>query len=130
MGDAQELDSPDLRASAIPPNVRTRSFFTISDKEWLNLERAELAALKMSLGITRYAMNDLVYQEAGWLPLREECCLRCAHFEARCFAMPNTVMESLGKGFARSVKRNSLARKHPRVSKDYSPLGLQPPCTL
>ena len=29
--------------------------------------------------------------------------------------MPNTVRESLGKGFARSAKRNTLARKRPRV---------------
>ena len=97
------------------------AYFTITDNEWLDLERAELAALKMSLGVPRYAVNDLVYQEAGWLPLREECRLRCAHFEARCSATPNTVRESLGKDFACSAKRNSVARKHPRVFRTTAP---------
>ena len=109
-------------------------YFTISDNEWLDLERAELEALKMSLGVPRYAVNDLVYQGAGRLPLREECCLRCAHFEARCFDTPNTVRESLGKGFARSVKRNSVAQKYPRVFRTTAPLPPYPrptpPCTL
>ena len=98
------------------------AYFTITDNEWLDLERAELAALKMSLGVPRHAVNDLVYQEVGWLPLREECRLRCAHFEARCSATPNTVRQSLGKGFTRSAKRNSIARKRPKVFRTTAPM--------
>ena len=58
------------------------AFITSTDSLWLDLELAELAALKAALGLPRYAINDLVYQEVGWLPLREESRLRCAHFEA------------------------------------------------
>ena len=59
------------------------AYCTISDKQWLDLERAEMAALKAALGLQIYALNDLIYQEVGWLPLREESRLRCAHFKAR-----------------------------------------------
>ena len=61
MGDAKEIDTSDWRASAIPPEA----YFTFTETEWLDLERAELAALKMSPGVPRHAVNDLVYLEAG-----------------------------------------------------------------
>ena len=71
-----------------------------TDTLWLDLERAELAAFRVTLGLPRYAINDLVYQEVGWLPLREESSLRCAHFEPRACTVPNTVRKGLGTDFA------------------------------
>ena len=100
------------------------AFITATDSLWLDLERAELAALKAALGLPRYAINDLVYQEVGWLPLREESRLRCAHFEARACTVPNTVREVLGTDFAPAhcIQRNKLARKRPRLFRSTAPL--------
>ena len=46
------------------------AFITATDSLWLDLERAELAALKAALGLPSYPVNDLVYKEVRWLPLR------------------------------------------------------------
>ena len=54
------------------------AFITTSDSLWLDLEWVELLALKVALGLPRYAINNLVYQEAGWLPLPKGSRLRCA----------------------------------------------------
>ena len=67
------------------------AFITATDSLWLDLKQA----LKAALRLPRYAVNDLVYQEVEWLPLQEESCLRCAHFEARACTVPNTVREVL-----------------------------------
>ena len=97
---------------------------TLAESQWKELEQAELAALKVALGLPKYAVNDLVYQEAGWLPLREECRLRCAHFEARCFMVQNNVKEALGQDFApaRGIRRDKLARQCPLVYKATVPM--------
>ncbi|KAL8559999.1 hypothetical protein ACOMHN_041470 [Nucella lapillus] len=58
-------------------------FITAPTTQWQRLARTELAALKHALGVCRGALNALVYQEAGWLPLKEECSHRCANFEIR-----------------------------------------------
>ena len=58
------------------------AFITTTDSLWLDLEWAELLALKVALGLPRCAINNLVYQEVGWLLLSEESCLRCAHYKA------------------------------------------------
>ena len=60
----------------------------------------------------------------GWLPLREESRLRCAHFEARACTVPNTVREVLETDFApaRCIQRDKLARKRPRLFRTTAPL--------
>ena len=100
------------------------AFITATDSHWLDLERAELAALKAALGLPRYAINDLVYQEVEWLPLQEESRLRCAHFEARACTVPNTVREVLGTDCAPAhcIHRDRLARKRPRLFRATAPL--------
>ena len=100
------------------------AFITTTDSLWLDLDRGELAALKAALGLPRYAINDLVYQEVGWLPLREESRPRCAHFEARACTVPNTVREVLGTDFApaRCIQRDRLAWKRPRLFRATAPL--------
>ena len=76
------------------------AFITATDSLWLDFDRVELAALKAALGLPRYAINDLVYQEVGWLPLGEESRLRCVHFEVLACTVPNTVKEVIGTNFA------------------------------
>jgi hypothetical protein len=56
---------------------------TMSDSLWLQLERAELAALKVAIGVSKFAVNDLTYQEIGVLPFKNECIMRAAVFQAR-----------------------------------------------
>ena len=41
------------------------AFITATDSLCLDLKRAELAAVKAALGLPRYVINDLVYQEVG-----------------------------------------------------------------
>ncbi|XP_076442799.1 uncharacterized protein LOC143281473 [Babylonia areolata] len=48
------------------------AFFTASDTQWEKLERVERSAIRHALGLPKWTAKDLVYQEAGWLPLREE----------------------------------------------------------
>ena len=99
------------------------AFQNISSEQWLQLERVELAALKAALGLPRGAVNDLVYQEVGWLPLREECRLNCANFETRAHAVPNCVEEVLGEDFVSKddPRRSRLEEKLPRVFKRTQP---------
>ena len=72
-------------------------FITASQTQWQTHQRIELCALKHALGVCRRAINDLVYQEAGWLPLKDECLRRCANFEARMAITTNNVKTSLGQ---------------------------------
>ena len=53
--------------------------FTAPRGKMLQLERVEMQAVKIELGLNRGAINDLVYQEVGWLPPSEEICRRCAN---------------------------------------------------
>ena len=98
------------------------AFITASHSLWLDLERAELAVLKAALGLPRYTVIDLVYQEVGWLPLLEEIHLRCAHFETRACTVLNTVREVLGTAPARYIQRDKLARKRSRLFRATAPL--------
>ena len=102
------------------------AFISATDSLWLDLERAELAVLKAALGLPRYSINDLVYQEVGWLPLREESRFRCAHFEACACTVPYTVSKVLGTDFApaRCIQRDRLARKCSSLSATAVPLHL------
>lgn len=69
------------------------AYFSMPQSLWNKLERLELSALKLALGVPKGAINCLAYQEAGMIPLKEECHLRCAQFVARASAVPNTVQE-------------------------------------
>ena len=100
----------------------SEAFLNISDGQWLVLERVELAALKASLGLPRGAVNDLVYQEVGWVPLREACRMNSANFEARAHTVPNCVEEVLGENFASDGSRSHLQRRKPTVFRRTQPL--------
>nr|KAG5690989.1 hypothetical protein BaRGS_007336 [Batillaria attramentaria] len=70
------------------------------------------------------ARNDLVYQEAGWLPLREECKRRCANFQAAMHATETT----LGDGLTETVTKETLIRqglevKAPRIYRTTIPMA-------
>nr|KAG5712173.1 hypothetical protein BaRGS_014523 [Batillaria attramentaria] len=100
------------------------AFFALSKAEYLKLERVELAALKTAIGARKSARNDLVYQEAGWLPLREECKRRCANFQAAMHATETT----LGDGLTETVTKETLIRqglevKAPRIYRTTIPMA-------
>nr|KAG5710279.1 hypothetical protein BaRGS_008995 [Batillaria attramentaria] len=100
------------------------AFFALSKTEYLKLERVELAALKTAIGARKSARNDLVYQEAGWLPLREECKRRCANFQAAMHATETT----LGDGLTETVTKETLIRqglevKAPRIYRTTIPMA-------
>ena len=89
---------------------------TMTDSQWLQLERSELAALKTALGISRFAINNLTYQEAGLLPLREEVALRAAIFQARTKTTQTSAIAETSFDFAPpdSVWRDRL-KKNPTI---------------
>nr|KAG5702244.1 hypothetical protein BaRGS_030599 [Batillaria attramentaria] len=100
------------------------AFFALSKAEYLKLERVKLAALKTAIVARKSARNDLVYQEAGWLPLREECKRRCANFQAAMHATETT----LGDGLTETVTKETLIRqglevKAPRIYRTTIPMA-------
>ncbi|KAL8597791.1 hypothetical protein ACOMHN_004906 [Nucella lapillus] len=99
------------------------AYFNAPKSQWQRLARTELTALKHALGVCRGAVNDLVYQEVGWLPLKEECSRRCANFEIRTQTVNNTVKTSLQNLPSRdSTFRKHLERKKPAQHKRTTPL--------
>ncbi|KAL8619177.1 hypothetical protein ACOMHN_049959 [Nucella lapillus] len=99
------------------------AYFNAPKSQWQKLARTELTALKHALGVCRGAVNDLVYQEVGWLPLKEECSRRCANFEIRTQTVNNTVKTSLQNPPSRdSTFRKHLERKKPAQHKRTTPL--------
>ncbi|KAL8578289.1 hypothetical protein ACOMHN_005680 [Nucella lapillus] len=86
------------------------AYFNAPKSQWQRLARTELTALKHALGVCRGAVNDLVYQEVGWLPLKEECSRRCANFEIR----TQTVNNTRGKKPAQH-KRTTPLHDHTKV---------------
>ncbi|KAL8580021.1 hypothetical protein ACOMHN_061342 [Nucella lapillus] len=99
------------------------AYFNAPKSQWQRLARTEPMALKHALGVCRGAVNDLVYQEVGWLPLKEECSRRCANFEIRTQTVNNTVKTSLQKLPSRdSTFRKHLERKKPAQHKRTTPL--------
>ena len=102
-------------------------FFTATKSLWKMLSRVELSALKAALGVSKGAINNLVYQEVGWLPLQDACRLCCATFEARACTVPNCVKEVLGEDFAsnETQTRKSLAKDKPRIHARTQPFSAQ-----
>ena len=93
------------------------AFFSASSSQWLRLSRVETCALKAALGLSKSAINDLVYQEAGWLPFVEECKLGCVNFQIRSCANENCVSEFLSADFASNddIFRQRLKTSKPRL---------------
>ena len=92
-------------------------FQTQSDTDWNHLEVVELAALKVALNVNKGAINDLVYQECGLLPLRRYCQAYTASTEAHLKEGDNAVKTVLGPSSASddNPHRQSIKRKHPRI---------------
>nr|KAG5712850.1 hypothetical protein BaRGS_007447 [Batillaria attramentaria] len=97
------------------------AFFALSKAEFLKLERVELAALKTAIGARKGARNDLVYQEAGWLPLREECKRRCANFQAAMHATETTLGDKLTETVTKEtlIRQGSGSQSATNISDDY-----------
>ncbi|KAL8625927.1 hypothetical protein ACOMHN_012519 [Nucella lapillus] len=99
------------------------AYFNAPKSQWQRLASTELMALKHALGVCRGAVNDLVYQEVGWLPLKEKCSRRCANFEICTQTVNNTVKTSLQNLSSRDTTfRKHLERKKPAQHKRTTPL--------
>ena len=103
------------------------AFFTASPTWLLSLERVELAALKVALGLSKGAVNDLVYQELGWrwLPLGDAIRRGCANFETRVHAVPNGIKSYVGQDTAPESEgdRERMAKKQPSIHMRTAPLS-------
>jgi ribonuclease HI len=104
------------------------SYHAMTHGQWSRLERVEMAALKAALGLPKAAVNDLVYQEAGWLPLREECQRRCANFLVRVRANDTTFEDDLtttgvDKVSLRREGMESVANPHARILQSTTPIS-------
>jgi ribonuclease HI len=94
--------------------------FCKRESQWLALERIELRALKAALNVPLYAINDLVYQIAGWLPLRDQCKVLSARFQVRAANTTSNVNEVLSPHYLPEddIKRKRLAKSRPLIHKD------------
>ena len=99
--------------------------FTQTDNQWLVLERIELRALKAALGVSLRAINDLVYQEVGWLPLRNYCKSLTVGFQVRALHSNNNVSTVLSPTFSSNEDRyrKDLAKSHPTIHRITSPIS-------
>lgn len=84
-------------------------FFTQSKSQWLELERIELRALKAALGVSLRAVNNLVYQQAGLLPLKEYCQANMAIYQVKAKSTNNNVKAVLCSSVASD---DDPSRKH------------------
>ena len=65
------------------------AFYTIPTYLLKLLERLEMKALKVALGVPRYAINRFVYRDVGWLPLDYTIQLKAASLLANMYANSN-----------------------------------------
>jgi ribonuclease HI/exonuclease III len=101
--------------------------FTKTDNQWLCLERIELRALKAALGVSIYSINDLVYQNVGWLPLRDQCKLQTAKFQTKALDLSssNNVQSVLTRDYSSNSDshRQHLSERKPQVYRLTSPIS-------
>jgi hypothetical protein len=81
----------------------------------------ELKALKIALGVYKSAATFLVYQEADWLPLKDQCKLKTAYFQARVHASPTCVRNETSSERNDHGRQMRLASK-PIILKKTSPI--------
>lgn len=86
-------------------------YFPASDTAWNSLQSVELKALKASLNLCSGAANMLIYQEVGWLPLREQSLLQRASFQVRVHTVPNCVQADVAHGGSDNFRQMRLQRK-------------------
>jgi ribonuclease HI len=96
-------------------------FLTASDTAWQDLQVVELKALKIALGVCKSAATFLVYQEANWLPLKDQCKLETAYFQARAHASPTCVKNETSSERNDHGRRMRLSSK-PTILKKTSPI--------
>lgn len=70
-------------------------FFAAAKTYWELLERVERKALKAALWLPLRAVNDMVYQTAGWLPLKRECEVLSAKSVVRLALTRNSMSDKL-----------------------------------
>ena len=70
-------------------------FFAAAPSHLKIIESIETIALKIALGVPKYAQNRLVYAEVGWLSLSEERYLRTCQYLIRSQILPNNLFGKL-----------------------------------
>ena len=104
-------------------------FFSASPNLLKKLSRVETRALKLALDIPAYALNDLVYQQVGWLPLDHERRARTAQYKARAFKETNPTQEIFEDKFKSSQIHKATAKWHnrnPKTTYDQIPEYIEP----
>lgn len=98
-------------------------FIGMPKTHWRTVTTVEMAALKCVLHLPQRAVNDLVYQEVGWLPLRDHCIGQAANFEARMQAVSSPTAEISSVRFRNVATLSALSVKLPRVHATCAPLS-------
>jgi ribonuclease HI len=99
------------------------AFFAAPRTTLCKLQAKECAILRIVLGLPKNAPQELVYREAGWLPLDRERELRCAQYIARSKAVENSTSDEVQLNFddANSESNISLRRhKHTIAERNLS----------
>lgn len=94
------------------------AFFAASKTTISKLQARECAILRIVLDLPRCAPQELVYREAGWLPLENERELRCAQYVVRSQAVENSTVDEVRDDFddPSSVENTLLMRRHHTVA--------------
>ena len=94
------------------------AFFAAPRRFLDRLQAKECSVLRLVLGLPNGAPQELVYREAGWLPLGRERELRCAQYIARAQAVENSTSDEIQIGFdnTHSVANVSLRRQHHTIA--------------
>jgi ribonuclease HI len=92
-------------------------YHTQEKTHWEAMERVELAALKVALGVNRAADSRLVYQEANILPFKLHCRAQAAAVDAAFKEGDNIVKYQLqfGESSDGTMHRASLQQQKPRI---------------
>ena len=94
------------------------AFFAAARTTLCKLQAKECAVLRVVLDLPRGAPQELVYREAGWLPLDKERELRCAQYVVRAQGVENSTSEEVLLDYdnANSEDNVSLRLRHHTIA--------------
>ena len=98
-------NSPKILVSLVRSLVRSRLIYglevmpRITDSGLARLTRIEVRGLRIALGLPRSAPHNLVYREAGVLPLGQHIQLSAAKYKFRCQTVTNSTVHEVEESF-------------------------------
>jgi ribonuclease HI len=94
------------------------AFFAAAPSTLHKLQAKECSILRIVLGLPKGTPQDLVYREAGWLPLERERELRCAQYVVRAQAVENSTSEEIQIDFdnTHNDANISLRQRHHTIA--------------